>query len=46
MTSFNLSEIDQQLNAVNLKKQQSGVSFSGKALKLNEEKDGKNDILI
>lgn len=42
MTSLNnFKDIEEQLNEVN-KKNENGVSFSGKALKLNEEADGKN----
>lgn len=40
MNSFNLSEIGEQLKETSQKSVSTGVSFAGKSLKLNSEKDG------
>ncbi|XP_046734580.1 ran GTPase-activating protein 1 isoform X1 [Diprion similis] len=44
MTTFNLTEIQEQLNQANEKNSESGVSFNGKSLKLNSEADAEEVV--
>lgn len=45
MTSFSFGELQHQLEA-STTNNQTGVSFSGKSLKLNSEQDGKFNIVL
>ncbi|XP_046606636.1 ran GTPase-activating protein 1 isoform X1 [Neodiprion virginianus] len=44
MTTFNLTEIQEQLNKASEKTPESGVSFNGKSLKLNSEADAEEVV--
>lgn len=41
MSTFNFKEISEQLNEAGSKNAGTGVSFAGRSLKLDTEKDGK-----
>ncbi|XP_033223220.1 ran GTPase-activating protein 1 [Belonocnema kinseyi] len=44
MTSFNFSEIGEQLQQASQKSKSTGISFAGKSLKLNSEEDAKEVV--